>query len=67
MFREIFAHPQERKDVFYSLWYNAPKLLPAGGLESGGTDYVFGVEDEQNNCCRYTEHGIISSCVISSL
>ena len=34
MFRAIiFAHPQEHKSVFYSLWYNAPKLLPAGGLE----------------------------------
>ena len=34
----FFAHPQERKTVFYSMWYNAPKLLPAGGLERGGTD-----------------------------
>jgi len=31
--------------VCYSLWYNAPKLLPAGGLEHGGTDYVFGMKD----------------------
>jgi len=22
--------------MFYSMWYNAPKLLPAGGLERGG-------------------------------
>ena len=41
----IFAHLQERKTVFYSVWYNAPKLLPAGGLERGGTDCVFGVKD----------------------
>jgi len=41
----FFAHPQERNTVFYSVWYNAPKLLPAGGLERGGTDYVFGVKD----------------------
>jgi len=26
------------------MWYNAPKLLPAGGLERGGTDYVFGMK-----------------------
>jgi hypothetical protein len=31
--------------MFYSLWHNAPKLLPAGGLERGGTDYVFGMKD----------------------
>ena len=31
--------------MFYSLWYNAPKLLPAGGPECRGTDYVFGVKD----------------------
>ena len=37
MFRAIFfAHPQERKTVFYSIWYNAPKMLPVGGLEHGG-------------------------------
>ena len=45
MFRAIFFHPQERKTVCYSMWYNAPKLLPVGGLERGGTDYVFGVKD----------------------
>jgi hypothetical protein len=44
MFWAIFAHPKERKTVFYSLWYNTPKSLPAGGLERGGTDYVFGVK-----------------------
>ena len=48
MFRAIFAHPQERKTVFYSVWCNAPKLLPAGGLERGGTAYVFGVKDVTN-------------------
>ena len=37
------------KTVFYSLWYNAPKLLPAGGLECGGTNYVFGVKDVSSN------------------
>ena len=31
--------------MLYSVWYNAPKLLPAGGLERGGADYVFGVKD----------------------
>ena len=31
--------------MFYSVWYNAPKLLPVGGLERGGTAYVFGVKD----------------------
>jgi len=44
-FGQFFAHPPERKTVFYSMWYNAPKLMPAGGLERGGTDYVFGVKD----------------------
>jgi len=27
------------------MWCKAPKLLPDGGLERGGTDYVFGVRD----------------------
>ena len=31
--------------MFYSLWYKAPKLLPAGSLESGNTDQVFGMKD----------------------
>jgi len=31
MFRAILAHPQERKTVFYSMWYNSPKLLSIGG------------------------------------
>jgi len=44
-FGQFFAHPQERKAMFYSLWYNAPKLLPTGGLDRGGTDYVFCVRD----------------------
>ena len=39
MFRAFFVHPQERKTMFYSMWYNALKLLPAGVLECGGTDY----------------------------
>ena len=43
-FGECFTHPQERKTVFYSSWYNAPKLLPAGGLERGGTDIVCAVK-----------------------
>ena len=43
-FGQFFSHPQERKTVFYSLWYNAPKLLLAGGLERGITDYVFVVK-----------------------
>jgi len=37
MIRAIFDHPQERKTVIYSVWYNAPKLLSVGGLERGGT------------------------------
>ena len=44
-FGQFFAHPQERNTVFYILCYNAPKLLPAGGLERVGTDCVFGVKD----------------------
>ena len=31
--------------MFYSMWYNALKFFPAGGLERRGTDYVFGVKD----------------------
>ena len=34
MFRANFAHPQERKSVFYGMWYNAPKVLSVGGLWS---------------------------------
>ena len=45
MFRAIFAHPQEHKTLFYSMWYNASNL-PAGSLERGGTAYVFGVKDD---------------------
>ena len=26
-FGQIFAHPQERQTVFYSMWYNAPNLF----------------------------------------
>jgi hypothetical protein len=44
-FRQFFAHPQNRKTVFYGMWYNAPKLLSAGGLERRVPDYVFGVKD----------------------
>jgi len=40
--------------VFYSLWYNAPKLLPAGGLERGGTAYVFGVKDVARRATSFT-------------
>ena len=40
--------------MFYILWYNAPKLLPAGGLERGGTDYVFGAKDVARGWVRYT-------------
>ena len=29
-----FAHLQEHKTVCYSLWYNAPTILPAGSLEA---------------------------------
>ena len=36
-FGQFFAHPQERQTVFYSMWYNALKLLPAGSLEHGRT------------------------------
>ena len=25
----------------YSMWYNATRLLSVGGLECGGTEYVF--------------------------
>ena len=40
--------------MFYNMWYNAPKLLPAGGLDRGGSEYVFGVKDvaEQHHSHR---------------
>ena len=50
MFWEIFTHPQERKTVYYGMWCNAPNVLSAGGLERGGTDYVFGVKDVARLC-----------------
>jgi len=50
MFRAIFVHPQERKTLFYSVWHNTPELLPAGGQEREGTDYVFGVKDVTRLC-----------------
>ena len=31
--------------MIYSTLYNAPKLLPVGGLERCGMDCVFGVKD----------------------
>jgi hypothetical protein len=31
--------------VFYRMWYNALKLLSAGGLEHGDTDYDFRVKN----------------------
>jgi hypothetical protein len=53
--------------VFYSTWYNAPKLLPAGGLERGGTDFVFGKKDvtrlvESSNIL-HTEHAVSASAL----
>ena len=36
----------------YSLGYNAPNLLPAGGLERGETDCVFGERD----VARFEQH-----------
>ena len=44
-FGQFFAHPQERKIVIYSMWYNVSRLLSAGGPDCGGTDCVFGVKD----------------------
>ena len=50
--------------MFYSVWYNAPKLLPVGGLERGGTEYVFGLKDfarllvEQNPSHRTHSQGL---------
>ena len=38
-FEQFYAHPQERKTVNYSMWYNVPRLLSVGGLECGDTDY----------------------------
>ena len=36
--------------MFYSLWYNAPKLLLAGGLERGGTEIVSASGRQQLGC-----------------
>ena len=50
--------------MFYSVWYNAPKSLLASGLESRGTDYVFGTKDvarlESSNIL-HTEHTVSAS------
>ena len=35
-FGRFFAHHQERKTLFYSMWYNSPKLLPATGRQQVG-------------------------------
>jgi len=45
MSRSILAHPQERRTVIYSMWYNVPRLLSVGGPECGGKNYVFGVKE----------------------
>jgi len=56
--------------VRYSLWYNAPTMLPAGGrpVTPWGVHYTTSCnaqssvpEDEQNNCAKYVElTGIIN-------
>ena len=54
--------------MFYSLWYNAPKLLPAGSLGREGTDYVFGMKDvapghrPATTWVHYTTRCKIQSC-----
>ena len=53
MFRAIFLSILRSARLFYSLWYNAPMLLLAGGLERGGTDYVFGMKDVARQSALY--------------
>ena len=62
--------------MFYSLWYNAPKMLPAGGRP--GTSWVHYttncntqssvLEDGQNNCLKHVElTGIINKPLLLHL
>ena len=44
-FGQYFAHPQERKIVIYSMWYNVPRSLSVRGMECGRTDCEFGVKE----------------------
>jgi len=48
--------------VIYSMWYNAPKLLSVGGLESGSMDCVFGVK-ELARLVLHTEHTVRTSAL----
>ena len=36
MFRAIILHISEALTVCYSLWYNAPTMLPTGGRQHRG-------------------------------
>jgi hypothetical protein len=66
----MFAHPQERQAVFYSMWYNVTKLLPAGSLESGGiiphaVKHSLALLRMRKNCPKHVELiGIINKAVI---
>ena len=63
MFRAIFSHPQERKTVFYSMLYNAPKLLPAGGEVRGGTASSFHDTGRQQLDC-IIQHAVKNSLAL---
>ena len=49
----------------YSLWYNAPTMLPAGGGQHRGSSAP---EDGQNNCSKHVElTGIINKPLLLHL
>ena len=48
----------------YSLWYNAPTMLPAGGCDTQFCDS----KDGQNNCPKHVElTGIINKTLLLHL
>jgi len=61
MFQEIILPIfRSTKTVCYSLWYNAPTMLPAGGRQHRGciipqavTHSLSAPEDEQNNFLKH--------------
>ena len=65
-FGQFCAHLQERKTVLYSMWYNVSRLLSVGGLESGGTDCVFGVKDVARLSILHTEHTVRAVAIQAS-
>jgi len=66
-FRQLFCPSWGALDCVYSLWYNAPKMLPAGGRPA--TSWLHyttscntqssAPQDGQNNCPKHVEPTVI--------